>query len=135
MSIPTEPIGSIPRPPALLEAMLAHAAGNLSKDRLLAAEDVALRDTIARFEETDSPVITDGEQTKPSFATYPLVGLPNLAADGVTIPFADGHTRQRPRLTSGPFRYGIHAAEYLKTAQKYARLPVKQAVISASALS
>jgi 5-methyltetrahydropteroyltriglutamate--homocysteine methyltransferase len=135
MSIPTEPIGSIPRPPALLEAMLAHAAGNLSKDRLLAAEDVALRDTIARFEETDSPVITDGEQTKPSFATYPLVGLPNLAADGVTIPFADGHTRQLPRLTYGPFRYGEHAVSYLVAAKRYTKRPLKQAVISASALS
>ena len=52
-----------------------------------------LGDTISRLEATGSPVITDGEQTKPSFATYPLSGLENLAADGLTIPFADGHTR------------------------------------------
>jgi len=135
MSIPTEPIGSIPRPAALLEAMTAHAAGHLPKDRLRAAEDAALRDTIARFEETDSPIITDGEQTKPSFATYPLAGLQNLAPDGAVIPFADGHTRQLPRLTGGPFRYGEHAARYLLAAQKYAKRPLKQAVISASALS
>ena len=87
------------------------------------------------MEETGSPVITDGEQTKPSFATYPLAGLHNLAADGVVIPFADGHTRQLPKLTSGPFAYGIHAASYLRAAQPYARRPLKQAVISASALS
>lgn len=135
MSIPTEPIGSIPRPAVLLEAMTAHAAGHLSKDRLLAAEDAALRDTIARFEETGSPVITDGEQTKPSFATYPLVGLQNLAGDGVTIQFADGHTRQLPRLTDGPFRYGEHAVSYLVAAKRYTKRPLKQAVISASALS
>ena len=95
----------------------------------------ALRDTIALFERTGSPIITDGEQTKPSFATYPLSGLGNLAADGVMIPFADGHTRQLPRLTAGPFHYGVHAVTYLKAAQKYARRPLKQAVISASALS
>lgn len=135
MSIPTEPIGSIPRPAALLEAMGAYAAGHLSKEHLLAAEDAALRDTIARFEETGSAVITDGEQTKPSFATYPLLGLRNLAPDGVTISFADGHTRQLPRLTGGPFRYGEHAVSYLVAAQRYAKRPVKQAVISASALS
>jgi len=135
MSIPTEPIGSIPRPAALLEAMTAHAAGRLSRDRLVAAEDAALRDTIARFEETESPVVTDGEQTKPSFATYPLVGLRNLAPDGVTIPFADGHTRQLPRLTGGPFRYGQHAVSYLVAAKRYTKRPLKQAVISASALS
>jgi len=135
MSIPTEPIGSIPRPPELLAAMRAHSAGNLSDESLHAAEESALQDTIRRLEETGSLVITDGEQTKPSFATYPLVGLQNLAFDGVTIPFADGHTRQLPRLTQGPLRYGVHAASYLKVAQRYARRPIKQALISASALS
>jgi 5-methyltetrahydropteroyltriglutamate--homocysteine methyltransferase len=61
--------------------------------------------------------------------------LENLAADGVTIPFADGHTRQLPRLTRGPFRYGVNAVTYLKAAQRWARRPLKQALISASALS
>ncbi len=88
MAIPTEPIGSIPRSANLLAAMSAHAAGRISRTELHAVEEHALRDTIARFEETGSPVITDGEQTKPSFATYPLAGLKNLAADGVVIPFA-----------------------------------------------
>lgn len=135
MPIPTEPIGSIPRPPELLAAMRAHAAREISDEQLHAAEEAALSETISRLEATGSPVITDGEQTKPSFATYPLSGLENLAADGVTIPFADGHTRQLPRLTSGPFRYGVHAASYLKAAQRHAHRPLKQAVISASALS
>jgi 5-methyltetrahydropteroyltriglutamate--homocysteine methyltransferase len=135
MPIPTEPIGSIPRPAALLAAMRAHATGEISGEQLKIAEESALRDTISRLEETGSPIITDGEQTKPSFATYPLSGLGNLASDGVVIPFADGHTRQLPRLTSGPFQYGVHAVTYLKAAQRHARRPLKQAVISASALS
>ena len=33
--------------------------------------DEAVREAIERFEATGSPVITDGEQGKPSFATYP----------------------------------------------------------------
>jgi 5-methyltetrahydropteroyltriglutamate--homocysteine methyltransferase len=135
MPIPTEPIGSIPRPPELLAAMNARATGQMSDEQFHAAEDAALRDTITRLEDTGSPVITDGEQTKPSFATYPLTGLGNLAADGITIAFADGHTRQLPRLTAGPFRYGVHAVSHLQAAQRYAHRPVKQAVISASALS
>jgi 5-methyltetrahydropteroyltriglutamate--homocysteine methyltransferase len=135
MSIPTEPIGSIPRPAEVLAAMQGYAAGQISTEQLQVVQDAALRDTITRWEETDSPVITDGEQTKPSFATYPLAGLSNLAADGVVIAFADGHTRQLPKLTAGPFRYGIHASSYLKSAQRYARRPLKQAIISASALS
>jgi 5-methyltetrahydropteroyltriglutamate--homocysteine methyltransferase len=134
MAIPTEPIGSIPRPAALLEAMVAAQAGKVDAAALDAAYDAALRDTIARFEETGSPVISDGEQTKPSFATYPMAGL-SLAPDGVVIPFADGHTRQLPRLTAGPFRYGVHAGRYTKAARALTKLPIKQAVISASALS
>jgi 5-methyltetrahydropteroyltriglutamate--homocysteine methyltransferase len=40
-----------------------------------------------------------------------------------------------PRLTAGPFRYQRYADSYLEVARRYARKPVKQAVISASALS
>ena len=135
MPIPTEPIGSIPRPPELIAAMGEFAAGRISRDELQLLYDRALRDTIQRFEATGSPVITDGEQTKPSFATYPIHGLETLGPGGVTIPFADGHTRQLPRLTAGPFRYRTYAAQFLDEARKHTRRPVKQAVISASALS
>jgi 5-methyltetrahydropteroyltriglutamate--homocysteine methyltransferase len=135
MPIPTEPIGSIPRSPALIQAMGEFRAGRLAQERMDALYTEALRDTIRKFEETGSPVITDGEQTKPSFATYPIQGAHYLAADGVTIPFNDGHTRQLPRLTSGPFAYQRHAESYLKAARALTQTPVKQAVISASALS
>lgn len=135
MPIPTEPVGSMPRPPALLEGIRDFSAGRISQERLRSLYDWAIRDTIERFEETGSPVITDGEQTKPSFATYPIHGLENLAPDGVVIPFADGHVRQLPRLTGGPFRYCTYASTYLEEAKKHAHVPVKQAVISASALS
>jgi len=97
--------------------------------------DAAVRDTIDRFQETGSPVISDGEQAKPSFATYPIQGLKDLAPDGVIITFADGHTRQLPRLTAGPFHYHAYAATYLDRAKRHARVPVKQSVIAASALS
>lgn len=135
MLIPTESIGSIPRPPQLLDALREFREGRLSRERLDTYYDAALRDTIERFEQTGSPVVSDGEQTKPSFATYPLHGLSNIAHDGMVITFADGHTRQLPKLTSGPFRYGVHAGDYVRAAKSYTKLPVKQAVISASALS
>jgi 5-methyltetrahydropteroyltriglutamate--homocysteine methyltransferase len=135
VSIPTEPIGSIPRPQALIEGMGAFAAGELSEEALRELQGEAVRDTVERFEATGSPVISDGEQAKSSFITYPLEGLTNLAPDGAVIPFADGHTRQLPRLTSGPFRYGKHADGYLEAARRHAQVPVKQAVIAASAIS
>ncbi len=135
MPIPTEPIGSIPRPAELIDGFQKFGNGQLSQDQFQALCDEALRDTIERFEATGSPVITDGEQTKPSFATYPIHGLENLVPEGVVIPFADGHSRQLPSLTSGPFRYQTHAETYLAAAKAFANSPIKQAVIAPSALS
>jgi 5-methyltetrahydropteroyltriglutamate--homocysteine methyltransferase len=133
MAIETEPIGSIPRPPRLIEALATTDGADPVLDPLY---DEAIRDTIARFEATGSPVITDGEQRKyHNFWTYCVHGLPNTAPDGFKIPFSAGHTRRMPRLTSGPFRYKRPADRYLDVAQRYAHVPVKQAVISPSALS
>ncbi len=135
MKIQTEPIGSIPRPIELILGLQANAAGQLDDKGLLQLFNAALVDTIKRFEETGSPVISDGEQTKPSFATYPIAGLKNLDPNGVVIPFADGHTRQLPKITSGPFHYQTYSNSYLEKAKQFASLPVKQAVIAVSAIS
>ena len=132
LSIPTEPIGSIPRPPPLIQAIVADP----ENPALEALYDAAVRDTIARFEATGSPVITDGEQRKyHNFWTYCVHGLANTAPDGFKIPFAAGHTRRMLRLTGGPFHYHTYADRYLDVALAHAHRPVKQAVISASALS
>jgi len=131
-NIPTEPIGSIPRPPPLLAAI----AANPDDPALDGLYDAAVRDTIEQFEATGSPVITDGEQRKyHNFLTYCVHGLANTAPDGFKIPFAAGHTRRIPRLTGGPFRYQRYADCFLDVALEYAHRPVKQAVISPSALS
>lgn len=135
MPIPTEPVGSIPRSPELMEGVRAFAAGKVTRDELEELYDSAVRDTVERFEATGSPVISDGEQAKPSFATYPIDGLKNLAPGGLQVAFSDGHVRQFPRLTAGPFRYATYADAYLTRAKQYAHMPVKQAVISASLLS
>src|SRR3954471_12420572 len=133
MIIPTEPIGSIPRPLRLIEAV---ATGDGTDPRLDPLYEEAIRDTIARFEATGSPVITDGEQRKyHNFWTYCVHGMPNTAPDGFRIPFSAGHVRRMPRLTGGPFRYERYADSYLDVALKYAHRPLKQAVISPSALS
>src|SRR2546425_10317585 len=91
MPIPTEPIGSIPRPAELIDGMQQLAAGRISQDQMRNLYDRAIRDTIRRLEETGSPIITDGEQTKPSFATYPIHGLETLAPGGVTIQIGRAH--------------------------------------------
>jgi 5-methyltetrahydropteroyltriglutamate--homocysteine methyltransferase len=93
MGLPTEPIGSIPRPQFLQAGLADFTTGAIDRQKLGELQDQALQDTIARFEATGSPVITDGEQGKPSFVSYPIDGLSALSPDGVVIPFADGHTR------------------------------------------
>ena len=133
MMIPTEPIGSIPRPLELIDAIRERGGADPALEPLY---EEAIRDTIERFEATGSPVITDGEQRKyHNFWTYCVQGLTNTAPDGFKIPFTAGHTRRMLRLTGGPFHYQRSADTYLEAALRYAHVPVKQAVISPSALS
>src|SRR5258708_15072740 len=131
--IPTEPLGSIPRPVDLIERV---AKSDSEDPDLAPAYEDAIRDPIEGFEATGSAVVTDGEPRKyHNFCTYCVHGLPNTAPDGFKIPFSDGHTRRLARLTRGPFRYRRYADSFLDVAMRYAHVPVKQAVISPSALS
>ena len=114
ITIPTEPIGSIPRPVDLIERV---AKGDSEDPNLAPLYEDAIRDTIERFEATGSPVVTDGEQRKyHNFCTYCVHGLPNTVPDGFIIPYSDGHTRRLSRLTRGPFRYRRYADSYLECA-------------------
>ncbi len=143
MPIPTEPVGSLPRPMTLQTALADYDAGTITHEQLTVEMDAACEDSIRRMEATGAPVVSDGEQRASSFATYPLTdtlagtGLAdNLAADGQYFAiFTDGHHRQLPRLTGGPFRYKTYAADYLEKAMPIATKPLKQAVIAPSMLA
>jgi methionine synthase II (cobalamin-independent) len=143
MPIPTENVGSLPRPVKLQAAIANFDAAKISREELTREQDEACRDSIQRMEATGSRLVSDGEQRASSFATYPIVdtlagsGLAqNLAADGQYFAiFSDGHHRQLPRLTGGPFKYKTFAADYLKEAVKIATKPLKQAVIAPSMLA
>lgn len=135
MKIQTESIGSIPRPAYLQQAMSDFSKGKITPEEMNKLFDKATQETILELEKTGSPVITDGEQSKPSFVTYPMQGFTHFAPDGVVIPFADGHTRQLPKLTGGPFHYTTFANSYLQKAKPLCSHPIKQAVISCSAMS
>jgi methionine synthase II (cobalamin-independent) len=142
MAIPTELVGSLPRPMKLQEAFEAHDQGQISFAELQAEQDAAAEDSIRRLEEVGEPIVTDGEQRESSFATYPITdtlagtGLAdNLAGDGQFFAiFDDGHHRQLPRLTGGPFRYKTYASEFVEKNRAIASGPVKQAVIAPSML-
>ncbi len=140
MPIPTELVGSLPRPLKLQEAYEAHDQGEITFEELQKEQDAAAEDSIKRLEQTGETYVSDGEQRESSFATYPItdtlagMGLAdNLAGDGQFFAiFDDGHHRQLPRLTGGPFRYKTFASEFVEKNKAITSKPVKQAVISAS---
>lgn len=140
MPIPTELVGSLPRPMALQDAYADYDEGRIAVEQLHAAQDAAAEDSIRRLEATGEPIVTDGEQRESSFATYNLTdtlagtGLADgLAGDGQFFAiFDDGHDRQLPRITRGPFRYKTYASEFVAKNRAIATHPVKQAVISPS---
>ena len=141
--IPTEPVGSLPRPASLQAAYADYDAGKIKFNDLEAEQDKAVQDSIQKFEATGSPIVSDGEQRISSFATYPLTDT--LAGTGLAdglgpggqyfAIFADGHYRQLPKLVSGPFRYKTYAGDLLAKSIGYATKPMKQAVIAPSMLA
>ena len=142
--IPSEPVGSLPRPTTLQAAYAEYDAGTITKEDLEVHQDAAVKDSISRMEATGSPIVSDGEQRWSSFATYPITDT--LAGTGLVDTlegtggqffaiFADGHGRQLPRLARGPFRYKTYAADTLKKSIPYATKPMKQAVIAPSMLA
>ena len=142
MAIPTELVGSLPRPMKLQEGYQKLDDGEITWEDLQALQDEAAEDSIRRLEQTGEPLVTDGEQRESSFATYPITdtlagtGLAdNLAGDGQFFAiFDDGHHRQLPRLTGGPFRYKTFASEFVEKNKAVASRDVKQAVIAPSML-
>ncbi len=140
MPIPTELVGSLPRPEKLQNAYQDLDDGKIEVSDLAKLQEEAAEDSIKRLEQTGETLVTDGEQRESSFATYPITttlagtGLaPNLAGDGQFFAiFDDGHHRQLPRLTGGPFKYQTYASEFVEKNKQLASKGVKQAVISAS---
>ena len=77
-----EHIGSFLRPPALLLAREAHAAGGLPDAALRAAEDAAIRDFIALQESLGFEVATDGEFRRSTYtANFTTQGLTGVNAE------------------------------------------------------
>jgi methionine synthase II (cobalamin-independent) len=141
--IPTQPVGSLPRPAKLQAAYADYDSGKIGKEQLETEQEAAVRDSIERFEATGSPIIADGEQWWSSFATYPVTDT--LAGTGLAdhlgpggqyfAIFSDGHYRQLPKLVGGPFHYKVYAADTLARSIAFAHKPMKQAVIAPSMLA
>lgn len=102
MPIPTEVVGSLPRPqcmsspllfpafqwllkpfqdadtidlhpPDLQKAYADYDAGKIKQDELVKAQDKAAEDSVQKMSQTGEVLLTDGEQRASSFATYPII--------------------------------------------------------------
>ena len=76
-------VGSLLRPPELLRAREAFAAGEIDADALRGVEDDAIRDVVRLQEEAGMPVVTDGELRRESFQSELVAAVDGFA--GVTI--------------------------------------------------
>ena len=101
----------------------------VGRNRLNILREKALSTTVKELELTGSKVITDGEQSKPSFLTYPIYALADecytFSSDCFSLTFSDGHQRSLPRLAKAPFRYATYAHTYVDEAKKHTDLPIK----------
>lgn len=101
----------------------------IGRSHLKILKEKAVYTTIKELEATGSEVITDGEQGKPSFLTYPIFALADeyytFSADCFALIFSDGHRRSLPRLAKAPFRYATYAHTYVDEAKKHTNLPIK----------
>ena len=133
--LPTEPVGSLPRPARLQHAVLAQLAGSIDEADLQQEYDAAVKDTVDRFVATGSPIITDGEQRRNSFASYPVAPGTATASEVFAV-YADGHHRLVPKLTTSQrFSYASYAGSDVEYVRKLTDLPVKEAVVSPAMLS
>jgi 5-methyltetrahydropteroyltriglutamate--homocysteine methyltransferase len=101
----------------------------IGRNRLHKLREQALHSTIQELEKTESKVISDGEQGKPSFLTYPIYALADeyytFSSNCFSLTFSDGHQRSLPLLCKAPFRYATYAHTYVDEAKKHTNLPIK----------
>ena len=112
MSLRTTPpfradhVGSLLRPPELLQAREDHAAGRIDADELRGVEDEAIRDVVRMQQEVGLQAATDGEFRRASWHMdfiYPLGGITEgPGAPPGPVPQRRGRrsSSRRPRCTS-----------------------------------
>jgi 5-methyltetrahydropteroyltriglutamate--homocysteine methyltransferase len=116
-------VGSFLRPPALLEARAAHAAGAISLDALRSAEDAAIDEILRQQQATGIDIFTDGELRRANFLgdfTAAVDGFEQITIHGTNDLFGAQPNTARTtlavarRLTQKQRLVRVEA-EYLKT--------------------
>jgi 5-methyltetrahydropteroyltriglutamate--homocysteine methyltransferase len=93
----SEGVGSLLRPPELLEARRRHAAGELSHQDFKRIEDEAVRDAIRLQEDVAVDVISDGELRRRGWMTHFYESVDGFTTDGgSSMPWRDDEGRELP---------------------------------------
>src|SRR3954451_16788512 len=104
-------VGSLLRPPALLDAREAHAAGRIDGAALRAPEDDAIRDVVAMQREVGLKSATDGEFRRASWHMdfiYSLDGVTKAPGDlKVQFHNAEGDIEFTPAAMKVDGRLGV----------------------------
>jgi 5-methyltetrahydropteroyltriglutamate--homocysteine methyltransferase len=78
-------IGSLLRPPELLQARAAHAAGGLPLEQLRSAEDRAILQVLEKQRQLGLDVVTDGEMRRGSWLTDMAEAVDGFVSDRVAL--------------------------------------------------
>jgi 5-methyltetrahydropteroyltriglutamate--homocysteine methyltransferase len=125
-------VGSLLRPPALLEARTAHAESRLSADGLRAAEDQAVLDALAMQREVGLDVYSDGELRRGAWMTDMADAVDGFVPAHVTLNWrgpSSGAAPSASRIVGGRLqprrRLTAHELPVLK---EHAPGPIKMTV-------
>lgn len=104
-------VGSLLRPPSLLDARADHAAGRIDDDELRAREDAAIREVVAMQEDVGLRSVTDGEFRRASWHMdfiYQLDGVTKAPGDlKVQFHNAEGDIEFTPAAMRVDGRLGV----------------------------
>ena len=78
-------VGSLLRPPDLLQARAAHAEGRLKGDELCRIEDRAILDALALQRQVGLDILTDGEFRRGSWLTSMAEAVEGFVSEGIVI--------------------------------------------------
>jgi 5-methyltetrahydropteroyltriglutamate--homocysteine methyltransferase len=120
-----EQVGSLLRPPDLLEARAAYAAGRLTEPELRAAENRAITQALARQRDIGVDIASDGEMRRGSWLTDMADAVEGFVRDKVMLEWkgpgggqeastanaAGGKLRKTRKLTAHELPFLKHAAD------------------------
>jgi len=130
--IRAEVVGSLLRPPALVDARAAFRAGTLAPEEYRRIEDAAVDDALRLQEAAGVDVVTDGEMRRSIFFEFFVSGLDGLSPlPGLTVRFhgkrpEDGMEVTIPFTVTGRIApRPCPGVDELRYARERTRLPVK----------